>query len=65
MEDRTVALLEEIRDLMQRTVNNQEQLLRAHDESMRLYRSVARRQTIASIVGLVLLLVIYAVFVSR
>jgi hypothetical protein len=54
MDDRTVVLLQEIRDLMQRTVANQEQVLRANDESIRIYRGAAKRQvvTMALIVAL-------------
>ena len=65
MDDRAVALLQEIRDLLQQTVHNQERVLRANDESMHLYRAAARRQTIGIVVALVLLAAVYVVFLSR
>ena len=55
MDDRTVPLLQEIRDLLQRTVANQEQILRAHDEAMRVYRASGRRQT----VGIMLVVIFF------
>ena len=62
MDDRVVALLEEIRGLLQRTVSNQEQVLRSNDESMRIYRTMARRQGIAAAVGIVILVALYLTF---
>jgi hypothetical protein len=56
MEDRTVPLLQEIRDLLQRTVTNQEQVLRANAEAMQMYKASGRRQTI----GIVAVLLLFA-----
>ncbi len=60
----TVRLLTEIRDLLQRSVANQERVLGANDESMRIYRSAARRQVIALVLA-VLLIVLFVVVVYR
>jgi len=60
----TVRLLTEIRDLLQRSVANQERVLRANDESMQIYRSAARRQVIALVLA-VLLIVLFVVVVYR
>jgi hypothetical protein len=51
----TVRLLTEIRDLLERTVANQERVLRANDESMQIYRSAARRQVIGLVMAVGLL----------
>lgn len=56
MDDQAVVLLKEIRDLLQRTVSNQEQVLRANEEAMRIYRSSARRQ----LVGIAVVVVMFA-----
>jgi hypothetical protein len=53
----TVRLLTEIRDLLQRSVGNQERVLRANDESMQIYRSAARRQVIGLAIALFLIFV--------
>lgn len=58
MDNDAVPLLREIRDLLQRTVSNQEQVLRANEESMQLYRAASRRQ----VVGIVAALVVVALF---
>jgi len=63
MDDRTVPLLQEIRDLLQRTVTNQEQVLRANAEAMQMYRAAGRRQTLGIVVVVVLFLAISALFV--
>ena len=60
----TVRLLTEIRDLLQRSVANQERVLGANDECMRIYRSAARRQVIALVLA-VLLIVLFVVVVYR
>ena len=53
----TVRLLTEIRDLLQRSVGNQERVLRANDESMQIYSSAARRQVIGLAIALFLIFV--------
>lgn len=63
MDDRTVPLLQEIRDLLQKTVANQEHVLRANAESMQMYRAAGRRQTIGIIVVIVLFLAMSALLV--
>jgi len=63
MDDRTVPLLQEIRDLLQRTVTNQEQVLRANAEAMQMYRASGRRQTIGIVLVVMLFLAISALFV--
>ena len=63
-DETTVRLLTEIRDLLQRSVANQERVLGANDESMRIYRSAARRQVIALVLA-VLLIVLFVVVVYR
>lgn len=62
MDDRQVTLLQEIRDLLQRTVANQEQVLRVNDEAMRLYRAAARRQLFGIIAVLGIMVVMYVLF---
>jgi len=62
VDDRQVTLLQEIRDLLQRTVANQEQVLRANDEAMRLYRAAGRRQLIGIMAALGILVVMYLLF---
>ena len=62
MEDPQVTLLRDIRDLLQRTVANQEQLLRANDEALRLYRAAGRRQLIGIIAALGIMVVMYLLF---
>ena len=59
MEDRAVALLQEIRDLLQRTVANQEQILRANDEAIRIYKAAARRQLFAIVATLIFIVILY------
>lgn len=59
MEDRAVALLQDIRDLLQRSVANQEQVLRVNDEAMRLYKAAARRQLVAIVATLGLIVILY------
>ncbi|MGH7520824.1 MAG: hypothetical protein ACREMI_06065, partial [Gemmatimonadales bacterium] len=57
--DREVVLLQEIRDLLQRSVANQEHVLRANDEAMRLYRTAARRQLLGILTAVGLLVVLF------
>ena len=58
MDDQATRLLTEIRDLLERTVANQERVLRANDESMQIYRTAARRQ----VIGIVLALSVVVLF---
>ncbi len=64
-DETTVRLLTEIRDLLQRTVANQERVLGANDESMRIYRSAARRQVIALVLAVLLIGLWVVVFYRR
>jgi hypothetical protein len=64
MDDREVAVLQEIRDLLQRSVANQEQVLRANDEAMRLYRAAGRRQLWGILAALGLLSVLYLLLIT-
>ena len=64
MEDQ-VALLQEIRDLLRRTVENQERVLKANAESVQLYRTAARRQSIGMVLAVVLALALYYVVLRR
>jgi len=64
-DDTTVRLLTEIRDLLQRSVANQERVLRANDESMQIYRSAARRQVIALVLAVLLIVLFVVVFYRR
>ena len=59
MDDEATRLLTEIRDLLQRSIANQERVLRTNDESMQIYRAAIRRQ----VIGLVLALAILVLFV--
>ncbi len=61
----TVRLLTEIRDLLQRSVGNQEKVLRASDESMQMYRSAARRQVIGLAIALFLIFVFMFLLTKR
>jgi len=58
-------LLQEIRDLLKRTVENQEHILRANAESHRLYRTLARRQSIAMGLAIVLVVPLYYITTRR
>ena len=64
MEDQ-IALLKEIRDLLQRTVQNQEHVLRANAESVQMYRTAARRQSIAMGLAIVLVIALYYIMLRR
>jgi hypothetical protein len=64
MDDRELNLLQEIRDLLQRSVANQEQVLRANDEAMRLYREAGRRQLWGIIAAVGLAVAMYLLFFS-
>ena len=64
-DETTVRLLTEIRDLLQRSVANQERVLGANDESMRIYRSTARRQVIALVLAVLLIVLWVVVFYRR
>ena len=64
MEDRAVVLLQEIRDLLLRSVGNQEQVLRANDESMRVYKRLARRQTVVTGIALAFLVFVILIYVA-
>jgi len=60
-----VTLLREIRDLLRRTVENQEHVLRANAESVQMYRMAARRQSIAMAVAIVLVVALYYIMLRR
>jgi len=64
VEDRAVVLLQEIRDLLLRSVGNQEQVLRANDESMRVYKRLARRQTVVTGIALAFLVFVILIYVA-
>lgn len=64
MEDQ-VALLREIRDLLRRTVENQEHVLRANAESVQIYRTAARRQAIGMGLAIVLVVALYYITLHR
>ena len=56
MDEGSIPLLKEIRDLLQRSVGNQEQVLRSNAEVMKIYKSAVRRQQIA------IVLVVFVLF---
>jgi hypothetical protein len=65
VEDQPVTLLQEIRDLLRRTVENQEQVLRANAESWSLYRKLARRQSIGMGLAIVFIVVLYYILLHK
>ncbi len=68
MDDQIARLLEEIRDIARRQLENQQEVMRHQAEWGRLYRGAARRQAIAFTVVavlLVILLPVLAVLVRR
>jgi len=65
LDDQSVRLLTEIRDLLERTVANQERVLRANDESMQIYRTAARRQVVGIVVALAAIVMFFLFFYRR
>ena len=63
--DDQVSLLREIRDLLQRSVENQERVLRANDESVRLYRTAVRRQSVGMVLAVFLVVALYYLMLRR